>query len=89
MRRTTGGPVRLSAMRIERGHITYLLRQLLFIQRVVVIEDAQLIVDSTVLVEEELAEEWEVLGMPYVRSVTRAESNPALSNLQSTGAVTT
>ena len=54
----------------------HLLLKLLVVERVVWIQDCQLIILCTVLVEQKLSQEGEVLRMPDVHCVARAKRNP-------------
>lgn len=52
---------------------TYLLRELLVVKRKVVVEDGELVVRPSILVEKQLRQEREVLRIPDVHRVARAE----------------
>lgn len=58
--------------------IAYLLGELIIVEREVVVEDRQLIILGTVLVEQQLGEEGEVLSIPHVLGVacTECDSRP-------------
>lgn len=59
--------------------MVYLLLELVVVEGIIGIEDGELVILSAVLVEQQLREEGEVLGIPDVLCVACTERDPALS----------
>jgi hypothetical protein len=56
---------------------TYLLLKLFVVHRIIGVQDSQLVIFRSVLVEQQLCQEWKVLGVPDVVCVAGTECETA------------